>query len=379
MQLLLFHYYVKYFFYIIQLASKENNTAQVNDDEISLKDLILKIREWYRYLLTKWKVILLAGIIGAASGFAYAYLKKPMYTATCTFVLEAGKSSSGLSQYAGLAAVAGINLGGASNGLFQGDNIMELYKSRTMLQKTLLSYGEFDGKRDLLINRYIKINKLREGWAKSKNPYLQKLSFNMPVEKFTRLNDSVMTMIIRDINKNYLRVSKPDKALTVIGVEVKSEDEQFAKEFDDRVVETVNLFYVESKMKKQNGNINVLRHQADSVRRMLNAAIGGTAAFLDANPNANPALQILHVPSQRKQVDVQANTAIYAEIVKNMEMAKMAAMQDAPLIQIVDTSIYPLPKDKVGKIKGVTLGGLIFGFLTLCGLLIIKGVNDLVG
>ncbi len=341
-----------------------NNTAQVQSDEISLKELILKIREWYRYLLTKWKVILLAGIVGGALGFTYAYFKKPVYTASCTFVLDEGKSGGGLSQYAGLAAMAGINIGGgASDGLFQGDNIMELYKSRTMLQKTLLSVGEFDGKKDLLINRYIQINKMREGWAKSKNSQLRKLSFNIPVEQFTRVNDSVMTAIVGDINKNYLSVSKPDKKLSIIAVDVKSKDEQFAKNFNDAVVATVNRFYVETKTKKSTDNLRILQHQADSVRRVLNASIGGAASAIDANPNANMALQILRVPSQRKQIDVQANTAMYAEIVKNLEMAKLGSRQDAPLIQVVDEPVYPLKKETVGKVKSLVIGGILFGFL----------------
>lgn len=338
-------------------------TASIQKDEISLKDLILKIREWYRYILTKWKIILFAGIIGGTLGFSYASFKKPIYTASCTFVLDEGKSGRNLSQYAGLAAIAGINVGGASDGLFQGDNILELYKSRTMLQKTLLSYGEFDGKKDLLINRYIRINKLREIWVESPNPKLQHLSFDIPKYGFTRLNDSVMKVIVSDINTNYLSVVKPDKKLSIIKVDVKSSDEQFAKAFNDAVVANVNQFYIETKTKKTTDNLRVLQHQADSVRRVLNSSIGGAASAIDANPNANPALQILRVPSQRKQIDVQANSAMYAEIVKNLEMAKLSSRQDAPLIQVIDPSQYPLTKEKIGILKGSVLG--YFGLVIL--------------
>lgn len=348
----------------------------MQDDEISLKELILKIREWYLYLLTKWKIILLVGILGGAVGFFYARSKKPIYTATTTFVFEDARVG-GMGQYAGLAALAGVNLGGGGGGLFQGDNLLELYKSRTMLQKTLLSNGIFDGKNDLLINRYIQINKLREMWSKS--PKLKNLNFAIPPDRYTRAHDSVITNIIGTINKSYLKVDKPDKKLGIIDVEVKSSDEQFAKVFNERVVETVNQFYVETRTKKQNANIRILQHQADSVKRMLNAAIGGTAASIDANPNANPALQVLRVPSQRKQIDVQANSAIYAEIVKNLEMAKLSSRQDAPLIQVVDEPVYPLPKIVKGKVTTALLFAIGIGFITVISLLIrkiIKGVID---
>jgi hypothetical protein len=36
-------------------------------EEISLKEL-MKGQEWFNYLLSQWKIIVLAGIIGAAIG-----------------------------------------------------------------------------------------------------------------------------------------------------------------------------------------------------------------------------------------------------------------------------------------------------------------------
>src|SRR3546814_7090606 len=70
-----------------------------------------------------------------------------------TFVLEGGDSKGGLSQYAGMAAMVGVDLGGGTSGLFQGDNIFELYKSRRMLTQTLLSKTHSDSS-ELLIERY---------------------------------------------------------------------------------------------------------------------------------------------------------------------------------------------------------------------------------
>lgn len=351
----------------METTNLNGKTGSGRDDEISLKELILKIREWARYLLSQWKIILVSGFIGGLLGLTYAWFKKPVYTATCTFVLEDSKSVGGLGQYAGLAAMAGINLGGGGDGLFQGDNILELYKSRAMLEKTLLSYGRFNGKKDLLINRYIEINKLRDAW--SEKPKLRNLSFNIQKSEFTRQHDSVMTEVIGDINKSCLTVTKPDKKTSIIEVDVKSKDEQFAKNFADQVMATVNDFYLQTKTKKSSDNIRILQRQADSVRRVLNASIGSTATAMDANPNANPALLILRVPSQRKQIDVQASSAIYSEIVKNLELAKMSARQDAPLIQIVDEPVLPLKYNKLGRIKSAIIGGILFCVLSIACLM----------
>lgn len=341
-------------------------TRPTDDDEISLKDLILTIQEWWRYLLSKWLIILITGLLGGALGLLYSIYKKPSYIASLTFVLEE-ESGGGLGNLGGLAAMAGINVGGGGgDGLFKGENIFEIYKSRSMLTKTLLSKASNTD--SLLIERYITFNQLREGWKK--NPKLVNLSFSIPQDQFTLQHDSIMGQVVESIKKKNLNVSKPDKKTSLIQVATASINEGFSKDFTGVLVQNVNRFYIETKTKKSSENLSVLQHQTDSIRRELNAAIGGVAFSLDANPNANPAKQALRVPSSRRQVDVQANQAILSELVKNLEMSKVALRSDAPLIQIIDEPILPLKKERLGKAKGIVLGGILFGFLSVLILLV---------
>jgi hypothetical protein len=349
---------------------------QINKDEISLKELILKLKEWYHYLLSKWKTILIAGMLGGLLGLTYAYFKKPIYTAETTFVLEEGEKSSGLGAYAGLASMVGIDLGAGSGGVFQGDNILQLYTSRKMIQKTLLSKDTFESKTQYLIDRYIDYNKLRDKWENKKELFTIKFSPNF--SNYTRIQDSIIGKIIEDINKNYLEVSKPDKKLSIISVKFKSKDELFAKSFADNIVANVNAFYVNTKSKRSLENLAILQKQADSVKKVLNNSISGVAAATDANPNSNPAFQSLRVPSQRRQVDVQASGAVYQEIVKNLEMAKISFRREKPLIQIIDEPKLPLKNNKLDKALGIVLGGAILGLLTVIYLLGILGFNNLI-
>lgn len=340
-----------------------NNSKIQNDqldDEISLKELILKIQEWWRYLLSKWLVILIAGLLGGALGLFYSIYKKPTYTATLTFVLEE-EGGGGLGNLGGLAAMAGFNIGGAGGeGLFKGENIFEIYKSRSMLTKTLLSKASHND--SLLIERYITFNQLREGWKK--NPKLVNLSFSIPQEQFTLQHDSIMGQIVQAVKEKDLNVSKPDKKTSLIQVATTSINEAFSKDFTETLVQNVNDFYVETKTKKSSENLNVLQFQTDSVRKELNAAIGGVAIAMDANPNSNPARRVLNVPSSRRQVDVQANQAILTELVKNLELARISLRQETPLIQVIDEPVLPLKKERFGKAKGIVLGGFIVAFLT---------------
>lgn len=344
-------------------------------DEISLKDLILKIQEWWQYLLSKWIIILAFGLLGGSLGIWYAIKSKPIYTATTTFVLE-DEAGSGLGNLAGLASIAGVDLGGGGGGIFQGDNILELYKSRKMLQQTLLTTIEVDGKKQSLVERYIHFNKLRKNWSES--PELIKLKFEADSSKNgnlylapNRLRDSLLNTIVSDISKNYLSVAKPDKKLSIIKVDVKARDELFAKMFNEKLVKNVNDFYVETKTKKSLQSIHILEQKRDSVRAVMNGAIFSAIAIADATPNLNPTRQVQRVaPAQRAQFSAETNRAILGSLVQNLEMSKMALMKETPLLEVIDMPVYPLSKQKFGLIKGIILGFFVFGLLTIICLIV---------
>jgi hypothetical protein len=259
--------------------------------------------------------------------------------------------------------MAGIDLGDNGGGVFEGDNIVELYTSRSMIAKALLSKIDISGKPQLLIDRYIDFLDLRNKWKKSDN--IDSISFQNPPEKFNRKQDSLLIVVVTDINQKVLAVGRPDKKLSIINVNVKFGDELFAKAFNDSLVATVNDFYIKTKTKKKSLNVAVLQRQADSVKAVLNSSISGVASALDAAPNANPALLSLKVPSQKKQVDVQASSAIYAEIVKNLELAKITLRQETPLIQVIDNPILPLTVEKAGKIKDLLMGFILGGLVAI--------------
>jgi hypothetical protein len=365
--------------------SESQNTQAAIDTEISLKDFVFKIREWWFYLLSKWVIILVFGLLGGILGFAYAYFKKPLYIATTTFVLEDEKGGGGLGSLAGLASMAGVDLGSGGGGIFQGDNILGLYKSRSMLEKTLLSSVEINGKNELLIDRFIEVNQLKQDWAKKED--LLNLSFTadgikdgFATLKTNRLRDSVVGEIVADINVNYLTVAKPDKKLSTIRVDVKAHDEIFAKAFNDQLVKNVNEFYINTKTKKTLESVQILQRKTDSVRSVMNGAIYSAVAVADATPNLNPTRQVQRVaPAQRAQFSAETNKAVLSTLVQNLEMTKMSLLKETPLIQVVDQPIFPLYKDRIGKAKGIIIGGILFGFLTVIYLFMRKLFHDLMG
>ncbi len=167
-----------------------------------------------------------------------------------------------------------------------------------------------------------------------------------------------------------MSVAQKDKKVSIISMEVKSSNELFAKYFCEALARQVGQFYITTKSKKARMNMQILERQTDSIREELNSAISRVATANDNTFNLNPALNIRRVPSARKQVDVQANTAILTELVKQTELAKVTVRRDTPLIQVLDSPILPLKKEKFGKLKGLVLGGFFSGFLVVLYLII---------
>jgi len=342
----------------------ENKTSSNvrGKEEVSLRDIIIKIKEWWRYLLSKWIIIFLAGLFGGVLGFTYAYLKKPTYKAELSFALEDDKPG-GLGAAAGIASQFGIDIGGGGGGAFSGDNLLELMKSRSMVQKALLTTVNIKGKDQTLAQYYISINNLRSDWKDD----LKNVQFlpGADASKFSRQQDSLLGVFHKALIDGALSVDKKDKKLSIITVGVVSGNELFSKLFVEVLTKTVSNFYIDTKTKKSVQNVSILQFQTDSVRKRLNEALTGVASDIDAVPNANPGMQVLRAPSQHRQVDVQINQAILIELVKNLTISRVSLRKETPLVQVIDMPVLPLTKIKTSKLISMIVVGFLFGLIAV--------------
>ncbi len=282
-------------------------SKQSTANEYTLKELVIQIKEWSGYLLSQWKIIVPVGILGGALGLTYSFFKKPDYTASLSFVVESQKQAGGLSGALGLASQFGFDLGGSAGGIFEGANLIELFKSRTIVEQTLLTPVTVNGQTISFAELYIRDAKWRENWVKKEA--LKNIQFlpDANRDQFSRAQDSIMGKIYEGLTKSSLNVSQKDKKIDIITIDFKSSDEFFAKYFTEALAREVSDFYISTKSRKARLNMDILEKQTDSIRRELNSAITGVAAGNDNTFALNPALNIHRAPTARRQVDVQAN------------------------------------------------------------------------
>ena len=334
-----------------------NTKNNYSNDKISLSFLISGFKEWFSFLIAKKNFIVLVTSSILFFTISFNYLLNPVHYARTTFVLD-NDSTSSMGDLSSLASLAGINASSFidASSLFQIDNIQELYRSNAMIKKTLFSKSKIDKKNVLIIERFIKAENLEKKWS-SVGFNIKNLSSN----NSSRVQDSLIKDLVKLIKKEYLLVDKPSRKTTILEIGFDHKDEVLAKIFNENLVKIVNEFYQKTKTLKTGSNLNILQRQSDSVKIVLDSSIMILAETDQNIPNPNPLSKVNLVPYQKAMIDVQVNSAIYQELLKQLELAKVTHRNNMPLIQVIDKPSYPLENSR-WKLFKTLIYGLIFGF-----------------
>ena len=300
------------------------------------------------YLLRRWYWILLSGLLIGLLGILLAWVAKPNYISRLTFSVDEDNGIA--NNFGSLAASFGLDLG-SPGGVFAGENIIELVKSRRIIEGALLSPTTSNGKQLPLVEYYLQQNP-DEG--KKKRPVY---SLQQARSNYSREQDSLLGVIYKGLVEGGLYVGKVDKKLSIIEIQATTGNEKFSKEFTENLMAEISRFYVDSKTSRSRNNVALLQKKADSIRSVLYGSISARAAILDAN--MNPTFQAPMAGVQRKQTDMAVLSAAYGEILKNLEGAKYALSKETPLVQIIDVPIYPLKMKKPGRLIYGLAGGFI--------------------
>lgn len=344
-------------------AGNSENLFIKDEDFISFADILKYLRSNLLYLRSKYLILLVVAMVGASIGFFKARLTKPTYTASITYVVE-GQSSGSSGGFGGLASQLGFNVGGggaSGAGIFTPGNLVELMKSRVLLESVLISSATIDGKTKSLAEFYVDIKELRKSkWPKSAifpDSLLFPVGSNPSL--FSVTQNGLMAYLVSRIGENDLQIKPKNKVSSISVMSFTSENEQFSFVMLQTVIKKLTELYVSTKIKKAKQNVELLQYQADSVRRELNNSLSSVARANDETFNLNPALNIKKVTSSKRQIDIQTNTSILSQLVQNLEVSKMTLMQETPLIQIIDEPRFPLSVTIPSRLKLMVIFSII--------------------
>jgi Chain length determinant protein len=343
------------------------NTSMHNSnrvfDEFSPKKLILQGRSAFKYVLSRWKLILLAGILLGAAAAIYTFFTKPNYQAEITFAIDevpsepAAKSTfSEISDELGL----GTTLDGGT--VFSSlTNIVELMQSRLLIEKTLRSAANIDGTQVVFADFFLDSLDYRDKWMKN-SPYYH-INFQVPKKdkKEILFENNIMRNIYEVLTTKNIKIDKKGKGTTIISVTCISEHELFSKYFLEAWLDEVAHYYVETKTQRAKNFLDFIQKRTDSVKTAYSNALYGRASYADAHSNA--IRQTVSVSVEKQQTDVQILRTSYVELVKSLESARSSLMRETPLIQFLDTPILPLKMQKPSFLKRFILFFIVGAFL----------------
>ena len=340
------------------------------NDEIQLKDILIKLSDYKTYLLRKKFTIIAVSGLFFVLGILFAITDDKKYIAELTFVVEGQQKGGGaLGSMSGFASQFGIDVGGSSSSTFSQNNILELLKSRGVVEATLMQIRKVNKKDDLLIEHYLYINNIKESWKANKD--LTPVSFHGIL---TQDNDSVSGGVWTNIIEDKLVVELQSDEADIINLSYSSVNEEFAKIFVVTLIEQMSKMYISHQTAQTNNTLDFLSSRADSVFIELEMAEEEFAKVKDINQ------RIVKASGRLKELQLMRNVEVlntmYLEIVKNLELSKLTLLNQTPIIQIIDKPILPLKIEGKSSLTLGFLGIFLGGFLSFIFFVVRKLFKD---
>lgn len=321
-------------------------------DELTLKELILAIQDYFRYFLRKWYWLALGGLIVGSLFFYSAFTEPVTFSAPLTFMMNNEKESS-----IGAGAILGsLGLGGGGGEANSAMTLLEMAQSRQLLGKVLFDSARVEDKGDLIANHLIQLYDYHKQWEESEqlNSFLFRNGMPLPTD---RVENSVFkqlyALLIR--KDEGLFTASIDENSGVFSLQTTTVHPELSIAITERVYRELKSHYIQATTSGKKLTLEQLRLRADSVQTELNLAEGRLARFQDRSGTIT--LRSNTAEGTRLNREVMILSTMYAEIVKNRETSAFLLAIEKPVFNIIDGPLEPL-----FPIKKSVLFWLVMGF-----------------
>jgi len=362
-----------------------------SDDEISLIDLAATL--WRK----KWLIVAVTAAAAVLS-VVYALIQPNQYTATSTALPIAGSASSMLSQYAGLASLAGVSLPGASAAdptvkiqailnsrgfaeklINQLDLIPKLIEKPEKLknvspisaavekfQKSVFSVS-VDTKTSL-----IKIS------AKTKNPELSRDIVNTALDL---LQEDLKNRVLSASGKNIVildqQVSDQEKKVRALQakladyqkksklVEPQTQSQQglelYKTLIQQKITLEIEISRLESALSADNPKLTAAKAQLAGIKSQIadfEKTGGGVGPSMSDTPKA--LMEFTNITAE-----LELATKIYGGLLTNLETMRIQDASEKLFIEIIDYAVAPEKKSEPSRAMICVVGTMAGGFLSV--------------
>lgn len=355
-------------------TDKKINTS---DDEIDLLELAKTIWKGKRTVL-KYTLICMC------IGFFVAVFSEKEYTAETIMVPQSGEGKQMGGSLGGLAAMAGINLGGSSSYDIPPSLYPQIINSipfQKEMMKTMISISEAKEKISFA-DYYINVKSI------GLFGFIKKYTLGIPgiLIDFIKGDN---TLVIAPPKDGLIRISADEKKLisllrSQLSIQFNDKDgyitltskmpealaaAQMARAAQDYLQEKITEF----KIKKANIQLEFIKDRFDEKEKEFQIIQNRLAVFRDRNRNVSTA--IAQTKLEQLQADYNLTYGVYSALAKKVETQKIQVKEDTPMFTVIQPVSVPVDKSKPKRpiilIVWTFLGGILgVGIVSVRGFLV---------
>ncbi|WP_235299253.1 GumC domain-containing protein [Portibacter marinus] len=341
------------------------------DDEISIKEIIVKIKEYFWEIVRKWWLILMSSILFAIALGWKAKRVPETYPAYLSFMINSENPNS-LSSVSGLLGTFG--LGGASTSEYNLDKMIQLLKSRKISEEVFFSRIEVNNHQDYIANHLINHLDTIDRWEAKKSMF-KFGPYEDPIADFRFESDSIpafaylenkalkrlFTKVIGSGDVPGLLSGSYDEITNILYLSFTSQDEQLSIKVVKEYYENLAEFYTFQSVSKQLHTYKLIKQKSDSLATLLATKEYQYADAIQSNQRVFAETDRLNEARLRREVEKL--NVMYLEATKNLEVADFSLKNKTPFIQTIDLPISPIDSEYESfpwaVIRGLILGGFI--------------------
>ena len=332
----------------------------IQEDEITLKELILKIQEYTREVIRNWWVVALITIPFVAYFLYKAYTTPVTYPATLTYMVneDEGGSLGGVSSI-----LSQFGFGGGGNSEYNLDKIVQLSRSKRIIGEVLMAKGTVNGQEDYYANHIIRIHELHKKWKKETTGLKTFFFTHDSISTFSRLENRALSGVIGIAKGNPatkvvgIMSSGYDETSGILNFKIDSRSEDLSIGLANEFYDKISHFYVDKSIEKQQATYEIVQSKVDSLQIALNAKQRAYLNFEDSHRGLT--LKRYEARKLEMERDLQVLAMAYGESVKNLEIADFSLKSATPFFQVVDEPVGPLKGNRKSKVKELLLAFII--------------------
>jgi len=307
-------------------------TDQQTFRELTLLDLLVVLRR-------RWRLVVGLPFAMAAVAAVVSLVMRPTYTASTTFVPEAGVGANSPASLAGLAGQFGLSIGAdaSRSPRFYAD----VLKSRELIERVLLA-------------RYV-------------DPRTAKSDSARLLEILGIEGRSAADSLSRGVRKlSDLVSTRVDIQTAVVRLSVKARYPGLAAAVANRMIGYLNEFNTQTRQSQARERRRFVEQRIIGAEAELRSAEGDLRAFYERNRSWQQSPQLMFEEGRlRRQLDIRQE--VYLTLKREFETARIEEVNDTPVITVIDAAVAPQLRTRPRRTLMVILGFLLGAILGVFG------------